>query len=138
MQLLAKISGASPGDARLRGVLLAVGAYLIASLLLFLAYTAKLIGLPGLLASIALIAVVNLAFLAAFKLEINERFADADLTLAQTLAAIAVIMFVAFNFDRDRSLVLAWCLVVMLFGVCLLYTSPSPRDRTRSRMPSSA
>jgi len=25
-----------------------------------------------------------------------------------------------------------------LYGVCLLYTSPSPRDRTRSRMPSSA
>ena len=25
-----------------------------------------------------------------------------------------------------------------LFGPCLLYTSPSPRDRTRSRMPSSA
>ena len=24
------------------------------------------------------------------------------------------------------------------FTVCLLYTSPSPRDRTRSRMPSSA
>ena len=25
-----------------------------------------------------------------------------------------------------------------LYGICLLYTSPSPRDRTRSRMPSSA
>ena len=25
-----------------------------------------------------------------------------------------------------------------LLGACLLYTSPSPRDRTRSRMPSSA
>jgi len=25
-----------------------------------------------------------------------------------------------------------------LLNVCLLYTSPSPRDRTRSRMPSSA
>ena len=25
-----------------------------------------------------------------------------------------------------------------LFNTCLLYTSPSPRDRTRSRMPSSA
>ena len=25
-----------------------------------------------------------------------------------------------------------------LHGFCLLYTSPSPRDRTRSRMPSSA
>ena len=24
------------------------------------------------------------------------------------------------------------------FCICLLYTSPSPRDRTRSRMPSSA
>ena len=28
--------------------------------------------------------------------------------------------------------------VMALDGVCLLYTSPSPRDRTRSRMPSSA
>ena len=27
---------------------------------------------------------------------------------------------------------------VIRFGICLLYTSPSPRDRTRSRMPSSA
>ena len=26
----------------------------------------------------------------------------------------------------------------MMFQICLLYTSPSPRDRTRSRMPSSA
>ena len=25
-----------------------------------------------------------------------------------------------------------------VLGACLLYTSPSPRDRTRSRMPSSA
>ena len=29
--------------------------------------------------------------------------------------------------------------IVLQFGdPCLLYTSPSPRDRTRSRMPSSA
>ena len=28
--------------------------------------------------------------------------------------------------------------IVPLLGICLLYTSPSPRDRTRSRMPSSA
>ena len=27
---------------------------------------------------------------------------------------------------------------VAVFDPCLLYTSPSPRDRTRSRMPSSA
>ena len=28
--------------------------------------------------------------------------------------------------------------IVSMYGSCLLYTSPSPRDRTRSRMPSSA
>ena len=28
--------------------------------------------------------------------------------------------------------------VLLMFHACLLYTSPSPRDRTRSRMPSSA
>ena len=28
--------------------------------------------------------------------------------------------------------------VPLINGTCLLYTSPSPRDRTRSRMPSSA
>ena len=33
--------------------------------------------------------------------------------------------------SRDRD-------VAMVFQSCLLYTSPSPRDRTRSRMPSSA
>ena len=27
---------------------------------------------------------------------------------------------------------------IKVYEVCLLYTSPSPRDRTRSRMPSSA
>ena len=33
----------------------------------------------------------------------------------------------------------AWIgLVIGLVTFCLLYTSPSPRDRTRSRMPSSA
>ena len=30
------------------------------------------------------------------------------------------------------------CSVNVKTGACLLYTSPSPRDRTRSRMPSSA
>ena len=32
------------------------------------------------------------------------------------------------------------CAVYIFFAIsgCLLYTSPSPRDRTRSRMPSSA
>ena len=29
-------------------------------------------------------------------------------------------------------------MLVLLLTLCLLYTSPSPRDRTRSRMPASA
>ena len=37
--------------------------------------------------------------------------------------------------ERTRDLRLAFLLKLY---VCLLYTSPSPRDRTRSRMPSSA
>ena len=28
--------------------------------------------------------------------------------------------------------------LALIYTICLLYTSPSPRDRTRSRMPSSA
>ena len=31
-----------------------------------------------------------------------------------------------------------WSDIGYHFYICLLYTSPSPRDRTRSRMPSSA
>ena len=37
------------------------------------------------------------------------------------------------NFRNDQNMGL-----VDLYRSCLLYTSPSPRDRTRSRMPSSA
>ena len=39
-------------------------------------------------------------------------------------------------------ILVAWALyrvgIVWMTPICLLYTSPSPRDRTRSRMPSSA
>ena len=39
--------------------------------------------------------------------------------------------------NHEGSLLL-WLLVLTLFIFCLLYTSPSPRDATLSRMPSSA
>src|SRR5664280_3591524 len=35
-------------------------------------------------------------------------------------------------------LLIALVFVYLVTSICLLYTSPSPRDRTRSRMPSSA
>ena len=41
--------------------------------------------------------------------------------------------------DLTEDNVFGWCLENNnQFEICLLYTSPSPRDRTRSRMPSSA
>ena len=41
--------------------------------------------------------------------------------------------------DRpDIILDLLFLLLLSVLQTCLLYTSPSPRDRTRSRMPSSA
>ena len=36
------------------------------------------------------------------------------------------------------TLIFALFPIVWVISACLLYTSPSPRDRTRSRMPSSA
>ena len=41
------------------------------------------------------------------------------------------------NFQRSNNK-LGYAYLLTPKGICLLYTSPSPRDRTRSRMPSSA
>ena len=40
--------------------------------------------------------------------------------------------------DQNQSELLNYLQKFILLLACLLYTSPSPRDRTRSRMPSSA
>ena len=56
-----------------------------------------------------------------------------SLVFALANAAIAVAIL-----HRSARPLLALAPLVGLFLLCLLYTSPSPRDRTRSRMPSSA
>ena len=43
-----------------------------------------------------------------------------------------------FRVAADQGLDQAQNSLAILYMTCLLYTSPSPRDRTRSRMPSSA
>ena len=58
---------------------------------------------------------------------VSERFADAALTfLGQQPAATPYFAYVSFTAPHDPR------------TSCLLYTSPSPRDRQKSRMPSSA
>ena len=52
----------------------------------------------------------------------SEVLSAAELTTLQTIGSA--------NIDSTEWLEIA--------NICLLYTSPSPRDRTRSRMPSSA
>ena len=117
VKIVGGAAGRTEHEKRLRGFRVGAATYAVATVLLVLAYSIKLIGWHALLASAGLAALVNLAFYAAFKSKLNERFADTALTQAQTLAAIGVIMFVAYQFERERSLVLVWCLVVLMFGV---------------------
>ena len=59
----------------------------------------------------------------------HELYVDALELLDQQLEPGAIEAVIAIKIDQQR---------FAGFGICLLYTSPSPRDRTRSRMPSSA
>ena len=50
-------------------------------------------------------------------------------------------LFNVLHKPTEKARKLTWRHLLDLYGMditCLLYTSPSPRDRTRSRMPSSA
>ena len=49
-----------------------------------------------------------------------------------------VVVLDAESMAREAGNILALNMVMLGASSCLLYTSPSPRDRTRSRMPSSA
>ena len=73
----------------------------------------------------------------------NPDFNDSDVT-EMTLPSVGTFPIISITADStnhtfDMGLVPSECNPNNCFGItCLLYTSPSPRDRTRSRMPSSA
>ena len=102
---------------RLQQFLIAAGSYAIAIPLLFLAHLANLIAFGPTLMATGMLIAVNGVYFALFKSGANLRFADPSLTHAQTFCGIVFVMFVAYNFSHDRSLVLIWCFVVLLFGV---------------------
>ena len=64
-------------------------------------------------------------------------FADSHTSAEQTVLANIDAYWVARN-TKDWETVVALSSAEGMYNTCLLYTSPSPRDRTRSRMPSSA
>ena len=74
---------------------------------------------------------------------------DGSLTLKMTRAAVVDRLALGVGGDRLLKRTYKECMKAAMLEVagalqldqspaCLLYTSPSPRDRTRSRMPSSA
>ena len=56
---------------------------------------------------------------------------------ANIIQATLVIFVIGSFFSENSTLLNAFKWIGVVY-ICLLYTSPSPRDRTRSRMPSSA
>jgi diguanylate cyclase (GGDEF)-like protein len=110
---------AAPGTAqrvRQRRFLLAAGTYAVCVPLVLLAHAVGLVGWAAALASIGAMAAVNLAGWLAFRLSFNLRFADPSLTWLQVVAALLVLMGVAYALDRDRAIALTLYPVVLLFG----------------------
>ena len=54
------------------------------------------------------------------------------------LVALLIVRFIYYPVTQDKTYVFTFLAFNTVIYFCLLYTSPSPRDRTRSRMPSSA
>ncbi len=101
---------------RVRRFALAASAYLVSMALLAIAYVLDLIALAPALAAVAAMGAVNAALFLVFRNRWNQRFADPSLTWVQVLAGTAILMFVAYHFDRDRGLVLTLSLLVLSFG----------------------
>ncbi|MEP7156821.1 MAG: EAL domain-containing protein [Betaproteobacteria bacterium] len=95
----------------------AAASYAITIPLLFLAHLIGLIALAPALAGAAMVVTLNLLFFFMFRSGLNLRYTDPSLTHLQTFTGIGFVLFVAYHFTHDRSLVLIWCFVVLLFGV---------------------
>ena len=73
-------------------------------------------------------------------MHVPDGFINAPVSAATGLISLGTIWAYirnAKNLVADRLIALTGMMSALIF-VCLLYTSPSPRDRVRSRMPSSA
>ena len=72
-----------------------------------------------------------------FFMALNFMTLGSAVTLRYTAPLFVALLAILFLGEKIE--LIQWVFFCISFlGVCLLYTSPSPRDRTRSRMPSSA
>ena len=101
---------------RVRRFLLGVAAYAVCAPLVVLAHLLGIVAFAPMATTLAAMVAVNLAVYLLFRTRANERFADPSLTWLQTLAGIAVLMYVVYHWDRDRGLAVMMCLVVLSFG----------------------
>ena len=67
---------------------------------------------------------------------VSGTYIEKDLSINEEIEKLRLSTTTSLLSGRRDIIVIAS--VSCLYGICLLYTSPSPRDRTRSRMPSSA
>ena len=89
--------------------------------------------------------IVLISTVVAFFLEMSDMYMNRDITLADLLLMFIYIEVIGLvrSYWETRAVRITYPLVIAItalarFIICLLYTSPSPRDRTRYRMPSSA
>ena len=67
--------------------------------------------------------------------KVNDKVTAIDVPpMIKSERTFVPLRFISESFDNDVN----WDNNTRTVKICLLYTSPSPRDRTRSRMPSSA
>jgi len=109
-------STANQQAVRLRRFYLAVGAYGMCLPLLFAAHYLDLVPLGPMLRIAGLVIVANAAFFAIFRSGFNQRAEDPSLTWPQVVVGIVILMYSVYFFDRDRSIALMICLVVLAFG----------------------
>ena len=83
--------------------------------------------------------IVLAATVIAFFLEIHEMYENRDISLADLLLMFIYIEVIGLvrSYWETRSVRISYPMIIAITA-CLLYTSPSPRDRSLSRMPSSA
>ena len=117
------------------GDLVTLPALIVGSLLVGPSSTSEIVGIGAVILAAVVLVMSLRAGLALLRRIVLESLPV--LALASTLSLVAGIVVerrLSAFLDEPALLIL----IPAYFGICLLYTSPSPRDRQKSRMPSSA